>query len=441
MSPLTIALIGVGGLVLLNLVHGRRRARAADLPPAARERGAHAHAHARGRRDVRGRDHRRAAASADDLRATAAARDAARDRARALRLGASTGSSRSSPSAASSPRPSARCARAWCCTACAARRSSASSAASTACPRCARAWAIATRSCASRARTRSRAWERKACSTRSWPRSSEGETVFSQGATGRGAARLRPGLGHRAAHAARRSAPPAPAAPDRRRARRAARVRRRARARRRAATIPTTSCAPAPATRSARSATRRAPSRSQPWRSTAARPWFVRTAAAGACGQIGDPRTADTLVDVLDSEEWYPRNAAAAALVRLGDAGLAAVCSRVARSSRSPSRTTGACSTPPARPRTRSSARPPASAGCAASSPPPHAPGATARLEELAARETPIGPLRGRACSGPRRATRSALASRAPVASWKRWRHDARDRAVGQPRRARATSC
>ena len=60
-----------------------------------------------------------------------------------------------------------------------------------------------------------------------------------------------------------------------------------------------------------------------------ARPWFVRTAAAGACGQIGDPRTADTLVDVLDSEEWYPRNAAATALVPLGDAGLAAVCSRV----------------------------------------------------------------------------------------------------------------
>jgi HEAT repeat protein len=60
-----------------------------------------------------------------------------------------------------------------------------------------------------------------------------------------------------------------------------------------------------------------------------ARPWFVRTAAAGACGQIGDPGTADALVDALDSEEWYPRNAAATALVRLGDAGLAAVCSRV----------------------------------------------------------------------------------------------------------------
>jgi len=59
------------------------------------------------------------------------------------------------------------------------------------------------------------------------------------------------------------------------------------------------------------------------------RAWFVRTAAAGACGQIGDPRTADTLVDVLDSEEWYPRNAAAMALVALGDAGLAAVCSRI----------------------------------------------------------------------------------------------------------------
>jgi HEAT repeat protein len=61
-----------------------------------------------------------------------------------------------------------------------------------------------------------------------------------------------------------------------------------------------------------------------------ARPWFVRTAAAGACGQIGDPSTAGALVDALDSEEWYPRNAAATALVRLGDAGLAAVCSRVA---------------------------------------------------------------------------------------------------------------
>jgi len=61
-----------------------------------------------------------------------------------------------------------------------------------------------------------------------------------------------------------------------------------------------------------------------------ARPWFVRTAAAGACGQIGDPRTAGTLVEALDSEEWYPRNAAASALVRLEDVGVAAVCSRVA---------------------------------------------------------------------------------------------------------------
>ena len=61
-----------------------------------------------------------------------------------------------------------------------------------------------------------------------------------------------------------------------------------------------------------------------------ARPWFVRTAAAGACGQIGDPRAAGALVEALDSEEWYPRNAAAAALVRLGEAGVAAVCSRVA---------------------------------------------------------------------------------------------------------------
>jgi HEAT repeat protein len=57
-----------------------------------------------------------------------------------------------------------------------------------------------------------------------------------------------------------------------------------------------------------------------------ARPWFVRTAAAGACGQIGDPRIAGVLVEALDSEEWYPRNAAATALVRLEDAGLAAVC-------------------------------------------------------------------------------------------------------------------
>ena len=61
----------------------------------------------------------------------------------------------------------------------------------------------------------------------------------------------------------------------------------------------------------------------------ASRAWFVRTAAAGACGQIGDPRTAGILVDALDSEEWYPRNAAAAALVQLEDAGLAAVCSAV----------------------------------------------------------------------------------------------------------------
>ena len=42
------------------------------------------------------------------------------------------------------------------------------------------------------------------------------------------------------------------------------------------------------------------------------------------------PAHAPTLVDALDSEEWYPRNAAAAALVRLEDAGVAAVCSRVA---------------------------------------------------------------------------------------------------------------
>jgi hypothetical protein len=60
-----------------------------------------------------------------------------------------------------------------------------------------------------------------------------------------------------------------------------------------------------------------------------ARPWFVRTAAAGACGQIGNPRTADSLVEVLGSDEWYPRNAAAASLVQLGNAGLAAVCGRV----------------------------------------------------------------------------------------------------------------
>ena len=59
------------------------------------------------------------------------------------------------------------------------------------------------------------------------------------------------------------------------------------------------------------------------------RPWFVRTAAAGACGQAGDPRTAEALVETLDSEEWYPRNAAATSLVKLGDVGLAAVCRRV----------------------------------------------------------------------------------------------------------------
>jgi len=60
-----------------------------------------------------------------------------------------------------------------------------------------------------------------------------------------------------------------------------------------------------------------------------ARPWFVRTAAAGACGQIGDPRIAGALVDALDSEEWYPRNAAAGSLVKLGEDGLDAVCERV----------------------------------------------------------------------------------------------------------------
>jgi HEAT repeat protein len=59
------------------------------------------------------------------------------------------------------------------------------------------------------------------------------------------------------------------------------------------------------------------------------RPWFVRTAAAGACGQTGDPRVAEALVEALDSEEWYPRNAAAASLVKLGDVGLAAVCRRI----------------------------------------------------------------------------------------------------------------
>ena len=58
------------------------------------------------------------------------------------------------------------------------------------------------------------------------------------------------------------------------------------------------------------------------------RPWFVRTAAAGACGLIGDPRSAGLLAEALDSEEWYPRNAAATALVRLEDAGLAAVAAR-----------------------------------------------------------------------------------------------------------------
>ena len=103
----------------------------------------------------------------DPLRAPAAARDAARDRARALRQRLRPARRRSSPSAASSPRRSARCARASCCSACAPRRSSASSAGSaTPCPRCARACATASRSCASRARTRSRASAPRACSRR-----------------------------------------------------------------------------------------------------------------------------------------------------------------------------------------------------------------------------------------------------------------------------------
>jgi len=122
-----------------------------------------------------------------------------------------------------------------------------------------------------------------------------------------------------------------------------------------------------------------------------ARPWFVRTAAAGACGQIGDPRTADTLVDVLDSEEWYPRNAAAASLVQLGDAGLAAVCSRV--DSLEPESVAhywglldAAGATAPAIDRAAAGERRVRRFVTAAARA-----GATARLEELAGRDTPSG--------------------------------------------------
>jgi HEAT repeat protein len=122
-----------------------------------------------------------------------------------------------------------------------------------------------------------------------------------------------------------------------------------------------------------------------------ARAWFVRTAAAGACGQIGDPRTADTLVDVLDSEEWYPRNAAATALVALGDAGLAAVCGRI--SSLEPESVAHYWGMLDAAGRTeativraaRGERRVRRFVTAAARA------GATARLEELAARETESG--------------------------------------------------
>jgi hypothetical protein len=121
------------------------------------------------------------------------------------------------------------------------------------------------------------------------------------------------------------------------------------------------------------------------------RPWFVRTAAARACGQIGDPRTAHTLVDVLDREEWYPRNAAAGSLVQLGDAGLAAVCGRVdSLAPRSVAHYWGvldaAGGTEAAIDRAAAGERRVRRFVAAAARA-----GATARLEELAGRETPTG--------------------------------------------------
>ena len=107
-----------------------------------------------------------------------------------------------------------------------------------------------------------------------------------------------------------------------------------------------------------------------------ARPWFVRTAAAGACGQIGDPRTAGTLVEALDSEEWYPRNAAA---TRAGPARGRRRRRRLQPRRRARARVDRALLGPARRrrraPRRSSSAPRAASAGSAASSPPRRAPG------------------------------------------------------------------
>ena len=247
-----------------------------------------------------------------------------------------------------------------------------------------------------RVRARAHARRRGRPARRGPRRAVRGRDRFGQGATGRGAARLRPGLGHRAAHAARRPAPPAAAPADRRRARRAARVRRRARADRRAATIADDElCA-----RACHALGKIGdPESAEPLAAVAmdgARPWFVRTAAAGACGQIGDPRTADTLVDALDSEEWYPRNAAASALVRLEDAGVAAVCSRV---SLARARVGRALLGPARRRRPHGGDHRPrrraASAGCAASSPRPRAPARPPGSRSWPAQESAIGPLRG----------------------------------------------
>lgn len=59
------------------------------------------------------------------------------------------------------------------------------------------------------------------------------------------------------------------------------------------------------------------------------RPWFVRVAAANACGRLGKPTLARPLTVPLRSPNWYVRNAAAGALVELGEAGLVAVSLRV----------------------------------------------------------------------------------------------------------------
>jgi HEAT repeat protein len=136
-------------------------------------------------------------------------------------------------------------------------------------------------------------------------------------------------------------------------------------------------------------------------------PWFVRTAAAGACGQIGDPRTADSLVKVLHSDEWYPRNAAAAALVQLGDAGLAAACSRVG--SLHPESVAHYWGLLDAAGRTeeiiaratRGERRVRRFVAAAARA------GATARLEELAARGTQVGRYAAGVLRPPARDTRS----------------------------------